>query len=130
MPGKAAEVLVTDSLLTILRQIVRESTVSRRLAQRAQVILLANFFISIFAGRKCGRNPWKANGLEWSAPSPPPHGNFETVPVVYRGPYEYSSPLSDEDYLPQTEPPPKAPIPVPEPEAEPDPVTAKEQETQ
>ena len=96
----------------------------------AQVILLANFFISIFAGRKCGRNPWKANGLEWSAPSPPPHGNFETVPVVYRGPYEYSSPLSDEDYLPQTEPPPKAPIPVPEPEAEPDPVTAKEQETQ
>ena len=41
MPGKAAEVLVTDSLLTILRQIVRQSTVSRRLAQRAQVILLA-----------------------------------------------------------------------------------------
>ena len=95
----------------------------------AQIILLANFFISIFAGKKVGKNPWKANGLEWSAPSPPPHGNFETVPVVYRGPYEYSSPLSDEDYLPQTEPPPKAPIPVPEPEAEPDPVTAKEQET-
>jgi len=95
----------------------------------AQIILLANFFISIFAGKKVGKNPWKANGLEWSAPSPPPHGNFETVPVVYRGPYEYSSPLSDEDYLPQTEPPPKAPIPVSEPEAEPDPVTAKEQET-
>lgn len=41
MPRKAAEVLVTDSLLSILTQIVRQSTVSRRLAQRAQIILLA-----------------------------------------------------------------------------------------
>jgi hypothetical protein len=32
------------------------------------------------------------------------HGNFATVPVVYRGPYEYSSPQSDRDYLPQSEP--------------------------
>ena len=38
------------------------------------------------------------------APSPPPHGNFPTVPTVYRGPYEYSSPQSDLDYLPQNVP--------------------------
>lgn len=69
----------------------------------AQFLLLGNFFYSIFWGEKCGRNPWNANGLEWDAPSPPPHGNFESIPIVYRGPYEYSSPLTDKDYLPQTE---------------------------
>ena len=69
----------------------------------AQLLLLGNFFYSMFWGPKCGRNPWNANGLEWDAPSPPPHGNFETVPVVYRGPYEYSSPETDKDFLPQTE---------------------------
>ncbi len=70
----------------------------------AQFILLANFFGSIFLGKKCGRNPWNANGLEWMAPSPPGHGNFDIPPVCYHGPYEYSSPLcGDKDYLPQTE---------------------------
>ncbi len=76
----------------------------------SQFLLLFNFFYSIFYGPKCGRNPWGANGLEWTAPSPPGHGNFDVPPVVYRGPYEYSSPLSDEDYLMQTKylpPPPK-----------------------
>lgn len=70
----------------------------------AQIILLVNFFSSMFIGKKCGRNPWNANGLEWTAPSPPGHGNFDVPPVCYHGPYEYSSPLTpDKDYLPQTE---------------------------
>ena len=70
----------------------------------AQFLLLGNFFLSIFFGPKCGRNPWNANGLEWSAPSPPGHGNFDIPPVVYHGPYEYSSPVSgDKDFLMQTE---------------------------
>jgi cytochrome c oxidase subunit I len=67
----------------------------------AQLLLLGNFLYSIFRGKKVGRNPWGANSLEWMAPSPPGHGNFDTPPVVYRGPYEYSSPLVEEDYLPQ-----------------------------
>lgn len=71
----------------------------------AQFILLFNFFYSRHFGPKCGRNPWNANGLEWSAPSPPGHGNFEQVPVCYRGPYEYSAPNHDEDFWLQTEPP-------------------------
>jgi cytochrome c oxidase subunit 1 len=69
----------------------------------AQFLLLANFFYSMFRGPKVGRNPWKANSLEWSAPSPPGHGNFDVPPIAYRGPYEYSSPLVEEDYLPQTQ---------------------------
>jgi cytochrome c oxidase subunit 1 len=72
----------------------------------AQLLLIFNIGWSMFFGRKAGRNPWDANGLEWVAASPPPHGNFETTPVVYHGPYEYSSPLvADRDFLPQTEPP-------------------------
>jgi cytochrome c oxidase subunit 1 len=70
-----------------------------------QIIFMLNFLISIFRGKKAGRNPWHANTLEWAAPSPPGHGNFETIPTVYRGPYEYSSPESEEDYLPQNVPP-------------------------
>jgi len=70
----------------------------------AQFLLLGNFVYSIFCGPKCGRNPWNANGLEWTAPSPPGHGNFDVAPVVYHGPYEYSSPISGEkDFLMQTD---------------------------
>jgi len=67
----------------------------------AQIPFVINFFWSLFAGKKAERNPWEANTLEWVAPSPPPHGNFDAIPVVYRGPYEYSSPEVTEDYLPQ-----------------------------
>jgi cytochrome c oxidase subunit 1 len=71
-----------------------------------QIIFIINFFYSIFFGERVGRNPWHANGLEWQAPSPPGHGNFDFQPVIYRGPYEYNSPEVDEDYYPQTQPPP------------------------
>jgi len=67
----------------------------------AQVPFIINFFWSIRHGRKVDRNPWQATTLEWAAPSPPPHGNFETEPVVHRGPYEYSVPGAKTDYLPQ-----------------------------
>jgi cytochrome c oxidase subunit 1 len=71
-----------------------------------QIIFVVNFFYSIFFGPKAGRNPWHANTLEWQAPSPPGHGNFDFQPVIYRGPYEYGSPEVDTDYYPQTQPPP------------------------
>jgi cytochrome c oxidase subunit 1 len=68
----------------------------------AQFIFLANIIWSYFKGEKASENPWNANTLEWSAPSPPGHGNWPgPVPAVYRGPYEYSSPESESDYLPQ-----------------------------
>ncbi|MEI8017254.1 MAG: cbb3-type cytochrome c oxidase subunit I [Schlesneria sp.] len=79
-------------------------TASAFLMGMAQFLLLGNFFYSMYFGPKCGRNPWGANGLEWTAPSPPGHGNFDVLPVVYHGPYEYGSPVSgDKDFLMQTE---------------------------
>ena len=71
-----------------------------------QVIFAINFIGSMFFGKRAGRNPWGANTLEWTAPSPPGHGNFDFQPVVYRGPYEYGDPESDEDFYLQTTPPP------------------------
>jgi cytochrome c oxidase subunit 1 len=71
----------------------------------SQLIFLFNFFWSVFRGQVASRNPWHSNSLEWTAPSPPPHGNFEEVPVVHRGPYEYGNPaVEGTDYLPQTNP--------------------------
>jgi cytochrome c oxidase subunit 1 len=67
-----------------------------------QIPFIINFCASLFGGAKAPVNPWQANTLEWTAPSPPPHGNWgATLPVVYRGPYEYSSPEVSEDWLPQ-----------------------------
>ncbi|MFO0566064.1 MAG: cbb3-type cytochrome c oxidase subunit I [Polyangiaceae bacterium] len=71
----------------------------------AQVIFLYNFAKSLMSGKKADKNPWRANTLEWTAPSPPPHGNFAVLPSVYRGPYEYSVPGRKSDYWPQDEPP-------------------------
>jgi cytochrome c oxidase subunit I len=72
----------------------------------AQLVFIANFFISIFAGRRVTeRNPWHANTLEWTAPSPPGHGNFgDELPEVYRWPFDYGVPGEAEDFIPQTTP--------------------------
>jgi cytochrome c oxidase subunit 1 len=78
-------------------------SVSAWLLLLAQIPFIINFFLSIKKGAKVGANPWRATTLEWSAaPSPPVgHGNFPQVPVVAHGPYEYSVPGHDEDFLPQ-----------------------------
>jgi cytochrome c oxidase subunit 1 len=45
---------------------------------------------SLFFGKRAPANPWRATGLEWQTPSPPPTGNFDAVPQVRRGPYQYT----------------------------------------
>jgi cytochrome c oxidase subunit I len=81
-----------------------------------QILFAVNFIYSMFYGTPVGRNPWGANSLEWTAPSPPGHGNFDFQPIVYRGPYEYGSPEVDTDFYPQTQPPPTDPKRIHKPE--------------
>ena len=69
-----------------------------------QFVFLYNFISSLVRGPKAGKNPWKANTLEWTADSPPPHGNWAELPTCYRGPYEYSVPGRTTDFWPQNEP--------------------------
>ncbi|HEX5032293.1 MAG TPA: cbb3-type cytochrome c oxidase subunit I [Candidatus Eisenbacteria bacterium] len=68
-----------------------------------QIPFIFNFFWSLRKGEKVGDNPWQATTIEWSAPSPPPHGNFVAAPQAYRGPYEYSVPGAGKDFVAQYE---------------------------
>jgi cytochrome c oxidase subunit 1 len=59
-----------------------------------------NVIWSWIAGEKAGDNPWKAMTLEWTTESPPIIENWEILPVVTHGPYDYGlngrSPMSEE----------------------------------
>ena len=66
-----------------------------------QLVFAVNFLGGIIWGKRAEANPWRANTLEWQIPSPPPVENFATTPHVFHGPYEYSNPLTEADYLPQ-----------------------------
>jgi cytochrome c oxidase subunit I len=71
----------------------------------AQLPFIWNFFWSIKNGKKVeSDNPWKATTLEWQTPTPPPHGNFDKEPEVFRGPYDYSLPGAKSDFTPQNQP--------------------------
>jgi len=56
------------------------------------LLFVINFVYStvIVRERELG-NPWRSRGLEWQLSSPPPPGNFDRVPVVLSGPYEYGT---------------------------------------
>jgi cytochrome c oxidase subunit 1 len=76
-----------------------------------QLLFLVNFVWSLVAGRVASANPWDATTLEWTAPSPPPHGNFGAVdPVVHRWAYEYGVQTLTGDFAVQTMPAREAPI--------------------
>jgi len=80
----------------------------------SQLLFAVNFLKGVFAGSKAEINPWQVGTLEWTAPSPPPHHNYDVIPVVLRGPHELSDPEIRErlgrDWVGQTEElPPKPP---------------------
>ncbi|MBI4279691.1 MAG: cbb3-type cytochrome c oxidase subunit I [Armatimonadetes bacterium] len=78
----------------------------------AQLIFAYNLFWSMFRGKKADRNPWGANSLEWTVPSPPPHGNWGAEePVVHRWAYDFSVPGAPQDFIPQTVPALPAAVP-------------------
>jgi cytochrome c oxidase subunit 1 len=64
---------------------------------------IANIIWSITRGPKAPVNPWNSTTLEWTVSYPIPHGNFAVTPRVYQGPYEYSVPGMNRDFLPQNE---------------------------
>jgi cytochrome c oxidase subunit 1 len=58
--------------------------------------LLINVFWSLARGEKAGDNPWNGLTLEWMTTSPPAIENFEGVPVLATGPYDYG--MGDREY--------------------------------
>ncbi|HJT77490.1 MAG TPA: cbb3-type cytochrome c oxidase subunit I, partial [Gemmataceae bacterium] len=65
------------------------STAGASILAVGYVLPLFYLLLSLRYGPKAGPNPWRATGLEWQTPSPPPTHNFEETPVVVRGPYMY-----------------------------------------
>ena len=54
------------------------------------LIFLYNMVAS--ARRPAPGNPWRAHSIEWQVSSPPPVFNFDSIPTVVGGPYEYGVP--------------------------------------
>jgi cytochrome c oxidase subunit I len=56
------------------------------------LIFLYNMVNSWRGGPRATANPWRGMTLEWQVSSPPPVFNFDRVPTVVGGPYEYGVP--------------------------------------
>jgi len=56
------------------------------------LIFIYNMVTSWRGGTRAVSNPWRALTLEWQVSSPPPIFNFDEVPTVVGGPYEYGIP--------------------------------------
>jgi cytochrome c oxidase subunit 1 len=56
------------------------------------LIFIYNVVVSWRGGPRAAPNPWRALTLEWQVSSPPPIFNFDVVPTVVGGPYEYGVP--------------------------------------
>jgi cytochrome c oxidase subunit I len=58
----------------------------------SMLVFVYNIVASWRGGPRAVSNPWRALTLEWQVSSPPPIFNFDAVPTVVGGPYEYGVP--------------------------------------
>src|SRR6195952_3586189 len=58
----------------------------------SMLVFAYNMVASWRGGARATANPWRAMTLEWQVSSPPPVFNFDQIPTVVGGPYEYGVP--------------------------------------
>ncbi len=59
----------------------------------SMLLFAANLVYSLaFNSRVALMNPWHARSLEWQVPTPVPAHNFDRVPLIVAGPYDYGMP--------------------------------------
>ena len=86
----------------------------------ATLIFVYNMVASWRGGPIAEANPWRALTLEWQVSSPPPIFNFDRIPTVVGGPYEYGVPGAQHGiFQPPAEARPRQPAGAPERESEP-----------
>jgi cytochrome c oxidase subunit 1 len=56
------------------------------------LIFVYNMVVSWRGGPRAVANPWRGMTLEWQVSSPPPIFNFDSLPTIVGGPYEYGVP--------------------------------------
>ncbi len=66
------------------------STMGSWILYSGAAIIVINLFRSARSGPQAIADPWGGKTLEWTIPSPPPPENFEEIPVITKGPYDYS----------------------------------------
>ena len=65
------------------------STIGSWILIAGLIWIFLNLFHALRKGERARDNPWGGATLEWQITSPPPAENFEKIPVVNRGPYEF-----------------------------------------
>jgi cytochrome c oxidase subunit 1 len=86
MPRRYHEYPAKYQLLNVL------SSAGSTILAASYLLPLSYLLWSLRYGPRAGANPWRATGLEWQVPSPPPVHNFEEPPTVTQGPYGYEAP--------------------------------------
>jgi cytochrome c oxidase subunit I len=59
----------------------------------SMLVFISNLVYSlVFVRQPAAANPWRSRSLEWQVPTPVPVYNFDRIPVITAGPYEYGDP--------------------------------------
>jgi cytochrome c oxidase subunit 1 len=77
------------------------------------LIFLYNVITSWRHGPLAPGNPWRAHSIEWQVSSPPPVFNFDEIPTVVGGPYEYGVPGAVHAVFREKEPARAGGVPAP-----------------
>jgi cytochrome c oxidase subunit 1 len=86
MMGMNRRIAMYDPRFTSLNQV---STVGAYILAVSTIPFIINAIWCWWKGRPAGDNPWRALTLEWQTTSPPAIENFEVLPVLTHGPYDY-----------------------------------------
>ncbi len=93
MNGMPRRIAMYDPQFTSLNQLC---TIGAYVLAISVIPFYYNVINSWIRGEKAGDNPWRALSLEWTTSSPPIIENWETLPVVTYGPYEYGHNILDQ----------------------------------
>lgn len=93
MNGMPRRIAMYDPQFTSLNQLC---TIGAYVLAISVIPFYYNVINSWIRGEKAGDNPWRALSLEWTTSSPPIIENWETLPVVTYGPYDYGHNILDQ----------------------------------